>query len=247
MTMRFIRCASKGLGFAKVGAPMALIEAGLIAADTYQNAETRDEKAEGYGNAAGTLAGTLAGAAAGAAIGSVVPVIGTVVGGLIGGFLGSWGGGELGGAVGKAAFGGPDAPAERLVLPDQPSPLRLPPPGAAVMPLLSQMAPSLSPGPLMLKAPAAPGPALGDVSRSLAAAPTATTAPAVLAAGLAAKPEPTRVDQQWTFSPTMPVTVQGDVKDPRQLAQELMPHMRQMFEEFSREQARRNLFDAPHV
>lgn len=237
----------KGLGFAKVGAPMALIEAGLIAADTYQNAETRDEKAEGYGNAAGTLAGTLAGAAAGAAIGSVVPVIGTVVGGLIGGFLGSWGGGELGSAVGKVAFGGTDAPAERLVLPDQPSPLRLPPPGASPMPRLAQMAPPLAAGPLMLRAPAALGPALGDVSRSLASAPTAAVAPAVLSAGVSAKPEPPRIDQQWQFSPTVGVTVQGDVKDPRQLAQEMMPHMRQLFEEFSREQARRNLFDAPHV
>lgn len=237
----------KGLGFAKVGAPMALIEAGLIAADTYQNAETRDEKAEGYGNAAGTLAGTLAGAAAGAAIGSVVPVIGTVVGGLIGGFLGSWGGGELGSAVGKAAFGGPDAPAERLVLPVQPSPLRLPPPGASTMSRLAQMAPPLAAGPLMLRAPAAPGPALGDVSRSLASAPAAAVAPALLSAAVAAKPEPARVDQQWTFSPHMPVTVQGDVKDPRQLVQEMMPHMRQLFEEFSREQARRSLFDAPHV
>lgn len=237
----------KGLGFAKVGAPMALIEAGLIAADTYQNAETRDEKAEGYGNAAGTLAGTLAGAATGAAIGSVVPVIGTVVGGLIGGFLGSWGGGELGSLVGKVAFGGPDAPAERLVLPDQPSPFRLPPPGASPMPRLAQMAPSLAAGPLMLRAPAALGPALGDVSRSLASAPTAAVAPAVLSAGVAAKPEPPRIDQQWQFSPTVGVTVQGDVKDPRQLAQEMMPYMRQLFEEFSREQARRNLFDAPHV
>lgn len=237
----------KGLGFAKVGAPMALIEAGLIAADTYQNAETRDEKAEGYGNAAGTLAGTLAGAAAGAAIGSVVPVIGTVVGGLIGGFLGSWGGGELGSAVGKAAFGGPDAPAERLVLPVQPSPLRLPPPSASPMPRLAQMAPPLPAGPLMLRIPAAPGPALGDVSRSLASAPAAAAAPALLSAGIASKPEPPRIDQQWQFSPTVGVTVQGDVKDPRQLAQEMMPHMRQLFEEFSREQARRNLFDAPHV
>ncbi|QBQ11090.1 phage tail tape measure protein [Pseudomonas sp. SXM-1] len=237
----------KGLGFAKGGAPLALIEAGLIAADTYQNAETRDEKAEGYGNAAGTLAGTLAGAAAGAAIGSVVPVIGTVVGGLIGGFLGSWGGGELGGAVGRAAFGGPEAPAGRLAMPAQPSPLRLPPPGASQMPRLGQMMPSLPAGPLMLKAPAAAGPALGDVSRSLAVAPSAVTAPALINAGLAVKAEPSRVDQSWTFSPTMPVTVQGDVKDPRQLAQEMMPYMRQLFEEFSREQARRNLFDAPHV
>jgi hypothetical protein len=234
----------KGLGFAKVGAPMALIEAGLIAADTYQNAETRDEKAEGYGNAAGTLAGTLAGAAAGAAIGSVVPVIGTVVGGLIGGFLGSWGGGELGSAVGKAAFGGPDEP---LALPAQPSPLRLPPPSAVPMPRLGQMEPSLPSGPLMLKVPTAPGPALGDVSRSLAVTPAAAAAPAVLSAVSPAKSEPPRIDQQWTFAPSIPVNVQGDVKDPRQLAQELMPHLLRMFEDFSREQVRRNLFDAPHV
>ncbi|WP_294735665.1 phage tail tape measure protein [uncultured Pseudomonas sp.] len=223
----------KGLGFAKVGAPMALIEAGLIAADTYQNAETRDEKAEGYGNAAGTLAGTLAGAAAGAAIGSVVPVIGTVVGGLIGGFLGSWGGGELGGAVGKAAFGGPDTPIERLA---RPSPLLLPASSGPGMSRLAQLAPTPATGPLM-----------GDVARSLAAAPSAAAVPALLSAGAAAKPEPARVKQAWTFAPTMPVTVQGDVKDPRQLAQEMMPYMRQLFEDFSREQARRNLFDAPHV
>ncbi|VVN89322.1 hypothetical protein PS706_01774 [Pseudomonas fluorescens] len=223
----------KGLGFAKVGAPMALIEAGLIAADTYQNAETRDEKAEGYGNAAGTLAGTLAGAAAGAAIGSVVPVIGTVVGGLIGGFLGSWGGGELGSTVGKAAFGGPDTPIERLA---QPSPLLLPKPSGPGISRLAQLAPTPASGPLM-----------GDVARSLATAPSAATVPALLSAGAVTKPEPACVEQAWTFSPTMPVTVQGDVKDPRQLAQEMMPYMRQLFEEFSKEQARRNLFDAPHV
>ena len=223
----------KGLGFAKVGAPMALIEAGLIAADTYQNAETRDEKAEGYGNAAGTLAGTLAGAAAGAAIGSVVPVIGTVVGGLIGGFLGSWGGGELGSAVGKAAFGGPDTPIERLA---QPSPLVLPKPSGPGISRLAQLAPTPASVPLM-----------GDVARSLVTAPPAAAVPALLSAGTAAKPDPARVEQAWTFAPTMPVTVQGDVKDPRQLAQEMMPYMRQLFEEFSREQARRNLFDAPHV
>lgn len=222
----------KGLGFAKAGAPMALIEAGLIAADTYQNAETRDEKAEGYGNAAGTLAGTLAGAAAGAAIGSVVPVIGTVVGGLIGGFLGSWGGGELGSVVGKAAFGGPDTPIERLA---QPSPLLLQKSSGPGMSRLAQLAPTPATGPLM-----------GDVARSLTTTPSAAV-PALLSASAAAKPEPARVEQAWTFAPTMPVTVQGDVKDPRQLAQEMMPYMRQLFEEFSREQGRRNLFDAPHV
>ena len=239
----------KGPRLGKFGAPLALIESGLIAADTYQNAQTRDEKAEGYGNAAGTLAGTVAGAAAGAAIGSVVPVIGTVVGGLIGGFLGSWGGGELGGAVGKAGFGGPDAAPERLGLPKRPLPLLLPPPGAAAMPRLAQVAPSLPKGPLMLKAPGQSGPAMGDVARSLAVAASGEATPALLSAKLGAKPQPqpAKIDQRWTFAPTMPVTVQGDVKDPRQLAQAMMPYLRQLFEDFSREQARRSLFDAPHV
>lgn len=64
-----------------------------------QDADSRDEKAEGYGNAAGSLA------AAGAALGSFIPILGTVIGGIIGGALGAWGGGELGGTAGKAAFG----------------------------------------------------------------------------------------------------------------------------------------------
>ena len=61
-----------------------LLESGAMAYETFENAKTKDEKAEGYGAAAGNLAGTMAGAAAGAAIGSVVPIIGTAIGGLIG-------------------------------------------------------------------------------------------------------------------------------------------------------------------
>lgn len=93
--------------FAKGSLPFVLLDAGFQAKDVYDNAETRDEKAEGYGSVAGNVAGTLAGAAAGAAIGSVVPIIGTVIGGLIGGYLGSMGGTALGGYAGKAAFGSP--------------------------------------------------------------------------------------------------------------------------------------------
>ncbi|MCF4992663.1 phage tail tape measure protein, partial [Pseudomonas gessardii] len=80
----------------------SLMEAGAMAFDTYENAKTKDEKAEGYGAAAGNLAGTMAGAAAGAAIGSVVPIIGTAIGGLVGAYLGSMGGSALGGAAGKS-------------------------------------------------------------------------------------------------------------------------------------------------
>ncbi|MDH0042398.1 phage tail tape measure protein [Pseudomonas juntendi] len=82
-----------------------IIDAAAAAIDVALNAETKDEKAEGYGGAAGSLAGTLAGAAAGAAIGSVVPVIGTAVGGAVGAVLGGMGGESFGGWLGKRWFG----------------------------------------------------------------------------------------------------------------------------------------------
>ncbi|EJM94744.1 phage tail tape measure protein [Pseudomonas sp. GM67] len=97
-------------GVIKGATVFAVAEAGYKAIDTYQNAETQDEKAEGYGAAAGGLAGTLGGAAAGAALGTLLfPVVGTAIGGLIGGVLGSMGGDALGGYIGKSLFGGDDA------------------------------------------------------------------------------------------------------------------------------------------
>ena len=82
--------------------------------DTAVNAETRDEKAEGYGGAAGGMAGAWAGASVGAAIGSVVPVIGTAIGGAIGMAIGGIGGEALGGWLSKKLFGEdkPEAVAE---------------------------------------------------------------------------------------------------------------------------------------
>ncbi|PWY44433.1 phage tail tape measure protein [Pseudomonas sp. RW405] len=82
-----------------------VVDAGAAAIDVAMNASSQDERAEGYGGAAGSLAGTLAGAAAGAAIGSVVPVIGTAIGGAVGAVLGGMGGESLGGWLGKRWFG----------------------------------------------------------------------------------------------------------------------------------------------
>ncbi|MGW8466555.1 phage tail tape measure protein [Pseudomonas sp. CLCA07] len=104
---------AKGVTVAKRLGPLALVDSGLKIADTYQHAKTKDEKAEGYGNAVGGLVGgVLGGAAAGAALGSIVPVVGTAIGGIIGGMLGAWGGGKIGATMGKALFGGPDTPAK---------------------------------------------------------------------------------------------------------------------------------------
>ncbi|MFJ7286376.1 phage tail tape measure protein [Pseudomonas sp. NPDC099000] len=148
----------------------AVVEAGLKAKDTYDNAVTQDEKAEGYGAAAGGLAGTLTGAAAGAALGTMVlPVIGTFVGGLIGGYLGSQGGDALGGALGKAAFGTPD---ELKRLPAA-GPLMMANAGKDIPPVLGGIAQSFAPsttGPLMLAKPGA-GPGAGVAATTAAAPP----------------------------------------------------------------------------
>ncbi|PYD12384.1 phage tail tape measure protein [Pseudomonas syringae pv. pisi] len=95
---------------------------------------------------------------------------------------------------------------------------------------------------------AKPSAAPGDVVKAMAAvAPARLALPAVVKAAEQSKPEPTKVDQQFTFSPNMPVSVQGDVKDPAQLAREIAPYLQRQFEEFSRQASARQLFDAPHV
>lgn len=162
---------------------LAVVDAGFKALDTYQNATTKREKAEGYGDAAGGLGGALAGAAAGAALGSVVPIVGTAIGGLIGGILGSMGGSALGAAAGRALAG--DEPVAK------------------------------------------------------------TTEP--LAAVLAKAPERKEVAQAFSFSPQVQLTVQGDVKDPQQLIDQLMPRLQQQMRDYAEEQQRRQMFDAPHI
>lgn len=198
----------------KVGGAVAVVGAGVQVVDTYQNATTRDEKAEGYGEAAGGLAGGLAGAAAGAAIGSVIPLLGTAVGGMIGAWLGAMGGGELGATMGKALFGGPDTPAKAPI---------------GILPM-------------------AAGQRVGAVVRSLENAPAAPVTAAALMSTTAVKtPEWPKVDQQFTFAPAPVFQVHGDVKDPAQFVQEMMPYLRRQFEDFAREVRARQLFDAPHV
>lgn len=190
-----------------------VLDAGMTVVETAMNAKTQDEKAEGYGSAAGGLAGALAGGAAGAALGSVVPVLGTAIGGAIGAAIGGLGGEGLGGWLGKKLFGED----EQVAKAD--------------------------------KDKAAPG----DVARSIAAASPAPTAPVVAQALEQAKPkaDPPKVDQQFSYMPNMPITVQGDVKDPQQVFRSLEGMIRNSWEAWSREslarQAAGQLFDQPHV
>ncbi|MCK3864656.1 phage tail tape measure protein [Pseudomonas sp. B329] len=222
----------------------SLIEAGAMAFDTYENAKTKDEKAEGYGAAAGNLAGTMAGAAAGAAIGSVVPIIGTAIGGLVGAYLGSMGGSALGGAAGKSWFGGED---EKPAPPVTPL-LMAPRPGPAI-PSLAAMGKSFNRADgsgALLMAPAPQAPILGDVARSLAVSGPTKPAAVAIQPKEPEKPVPTKVEQQFQYSLNMPVNVQGDVKDPQRLAQDLMPHMRLMMADAAKQNAAK-LYDEPHL
>ncbi|TKJ76756.1 phage tail tape measure protein, partial [Pseudomonas koreensis] len=207
---------------AKVIPGGTLLESGAMALETFQNAKTKDEKAEGCGSAAGNLAGTMAGAAAGAAIGSVVPIIGTAIGGMIGAYLGSQGGAALGGSLGKSLFGGEDEKPEQTAKAPVPS------------------------TPLVMASAAQQGPVLGDVARSMAVTAPLKSAAMAIQPKEAAKPEPAKVDQQFQYSLSMPVTVQGDVKDPQTLAQDLMPHMQRMMADAARSNAAK-LYDEPHV
>jgi hypothetical protein len=148
---------------------LAAIDAGFKAKDTYDNATTKDEKAEGYGEAVGGFAGTIAGAAAGAAIGSVVPVIGTVVGGLVGAALGNMGGDALGGVLGKAMFGGDESSTSMPIA----GPLMMADAGQNIAPVLGDIAGSFKPpaAPLMLALPAPTAPADGERPAAVVARP----------------------------------------------------------------------------
>ncbi|MFS1288535.1 phage tail tape measure protein [Pseudomonas piscis] len=227
----------KGKGGGNVA--QAVLGAGFQVADTYLNAKTKDEKAEGYGRAAGGLAGamlgTKAGMAAGAAIGSIVPGLGTAigagVGGLVGGALGYWGGDALGGRLGKSMFGGDDS------LKSMPAagPLMMRDAGKNIPPVMDDIANSFKSG----QTP----PLMGQVVRSMPPAPgTSSTLAEPFKAPLAPA-----IEQQFSFAPAISVTVQGDVKDPAQLARELEPYLRWQFDEYSRQASARQLSDAPHV
>ncbi|MDM2732966.1 phage tail tape measure protein [Citrobacter sp. Cy070] len=188
-----------------MGGALAIGTAAYQVYDTSKNATTRQEKAQGYGGAAGTLAGGLAGAKLGAAVGALGGPIGIAIGGLLGGAIGSFAGDKLGGWLGKSLVA-PTTP--------QPSPtLAATPTSAAVSPPTSA---ANTPAPIVRPA----------------------TTPAV-------KAPP--VPQQLSFSPTLQITVKGDVKDPRQLANELLPHLKTLFEQFQQKAQRAAWYDGAHV
>ncbi|MFK3829759.1 phage tail tape measure protein [Pseudomonas fulva] len=181
--------------------------------DTALNARTRDEKAEGYGGAAGGMAGAWAGGIAGAAIGSVVPVIGTAVGGAIGMALGGLGGESLGGWLGKTWFGDDkdkpqqeQEPVNGLAAPVPQAPAVATPVMAMPAPVVEApkpLPPVLSPPVVVTSAPAAKAPDPVPAAPAPVASPPA---PVKLAPEPVARPPAPVV--QGMAPPAAPVSVQ---------------------------------------
>ncbi|MEK2608948.1 phage tail tape measure protein [Pseudomonas shirazensis] len=94
-------------------------------------------------------------------------------------------------------------------------------------------------------------PPTGNVVRDMAATAAPAASAPELAKAAAPRGEAPKVDQSFTFSPNMPLNVQGDVKDPAQLVREMEGPLRSLWESFQREQGARmasaQLFDAAHL
>jgi hypothetical protein len=90
-----------------------------------------------------------------------------------------------------------------------------------------------------LAAPAVSGAAASSAAGQLAALAAGGTAAVGAAAPRAAPPAAI----QQTFNPTISVTVNGDVRDPRRIAEELMPRLRELFALQAEQQQRSALHD----
>lgn len=243
-----------------------LLDAVPAALDVALNANTQDEKAEGYGGVAGGMAGAMAGAAAGAAIGSIVPVIGTAIGGLIGATLGGLGGESMGGWLGKKWFGEdkPEGADQDKPQAKQAPPVEAPVIGAAAAavakaapkseaPAIGKAVPSKAAGeapPQVDKPDAAPGAVVRALVKDSPPPPPAAL-PAVAKAVEQPKPGPAKVEQAYAINLSMPVTVKGDVKDPYQLVRDMEQPLRVLFTTLQRDlaghQASVQLYDEAHV
>lgn len=146
-----------GAAMKGVRAPAAL-EAVYKAGKTFLTAETKEQKAEGYGGAVGGFGGALAGAA----MGAFVPVVGPAIGAVIGGIVGT----EWGASLARKWFAGDEAATPAASAPTH------------LSTSLGEVARSIHPGagePMtVLSLPPAPqpaGPALQPITQQITFAP----------------------------------------------------------------------------
>jgi DMSO/TMAO reductase YedYZ molybdopterin-dependent catalytic subunit len=70
---------------------------------------------------------------------------------------------------------------------------------------------------------------------------------APLAAAVVAKVQPAKIEPKVDISAPFTLTVQGDVKDPNELAARLQPLLEQHRREIAQQLENRQLYDAPHL
>ncbi|OAI93499.1 hypothetical protein [Pseudomonas putida] len=249
-----------------LGGALAVAGSAVMALDTYQNAETGREKAEGYGQAAGALAVGL--------LGAFLGPVGALAGGYIGGKLGKVAGrkvNELWGDEARPDTSGarpplaelPGADAGKLltvVKAPEAAALLLKAPGETVDPGQGArpLAPVIpfrgaridSPNPAIGQ-PAGERPPLplksGDVVRSLGeAGPSAAGLPAPSA------PAPvsitTSTPQHFAVSPTIAINIQGSVTDPAELVRVLQPEIQRLFNGYAAQaNSDGHIWDTPAV
>lgn len=213
--VRSVRGVTKAAGRLPGG---QLLDAVPGVLDVALNAQTQDEKAEGYGGVAGGMAGAMAGAAAGAALGSIVPIIGTAVGGAIGAALGGLGGESVGGWLGKKLFGEdkPDQAAEEVAQAKEAPQAELPVIGAAVAKSPPQAeATGKGEAASAKPAPQPAPPALGDAARSSPAPAAGAPVKVEVASNKTApKPESPALGEAVRAKPVSPVAAPAQVAKP---------------------------------
>jgi|GEM_PF-6138374 len=207
----------------------SLVDGAMMALDVVRNATTPEERAEGLGTAAGTAGGSMAGGAIGAAIGQVlipIPGVGAAIGGMVGASLGADAGADFGAWLGRLWSGSGDK--------EKPS----------TSPQTQIAATSNSSSPVDRH--------VGEVSRSWREGQAAdmpglervsVVHPLDAVSAGASPPLPGNsslpttasgpVQQNIVLSPSIPITVQGNITDPNDLVRMLAPAIQQMFSDLA--------------
>jgi hypothetical protein len=235
---------------------------------------TVGDKARGLGKVGGSLAGGAAGAQAGALIGAFGGPIGAAVGGLIGGGIGAalgaqgidalgkaWaarrkrkadgsdarnGTANLAGEAAGARASGTPRLGRRSLAVSATAGLAVAGAGALLYAgMRSAAKPDALPVPPAAGAAAQPHGALMQAQALAAGGAAAGSAAAAGGAAQARPPSVAAAPSNVHFSPTISVTVQGDAKDPRRIAEQLLPHLQRLMGQFQAQRQRGSLFDVP--
>lgn len=238
---------AKAASFAKAVPASRYAAAGLQAIETFRRPGTFEEKAEGYGTAAGNLGGSMVGGAIGAAIGSVlipIPGVGTAIGAMVGSSLGGSMGEDLGGKFARFLFGRSDKSVDQapVASASKSDPVNISTEVVASPSVVASRAEktvaSDADNSQGGDARTVPAPISASVASSVFMSASGYTSPTTAAAA--------PVTQNFTISPSIPITVQGTIADPVDLVRQLTPEIQRLFADLAAQANRSNqMWDTP--